>query len=157
MLAPPPTHTHTQWNTGWLNARLYFKLNGHFWISWSFIGRPLYISVAWSSCWQGVLCFEECCSCNICMCTWTVVAGALCEATTFASFRKSLKTYLFSRTFWHPQHASHWLCNVVLKRCYAFTTLILSYDDDDGTVWSIDRPKLAFRASRVTRIVILLC
>jgi len=37
---------------------------------------------------------------------------------------------LFSRTFWHWQHASHWLCNVVLKRCCACTTFILSYDDD---------------------------
>ena len=43
----------------------------------------------------------------------------------------SASTYLFSRTFWHWQHASHWLCNVVLKRCCACTTLILSYDDAD--------------------------
>jgi len=43
----------------------------------------------------------------------------------------ALKTYLFSRTFWHWQHASHWLRNVVLKRYCACTTLIWSYDDDD--------------------------
>ena len=29
------------------------------------------------------------------------------------------------------KHASHWLCNVVLKCCCACTTLIWSYDDDD--------------------------
>jgi len=29
------------------------------------------------------------------------------------------------------QHASHWLCNVVLRRCCACSMLILSYDDDD--------------------------
>ena len=34
----------------------------------------------------------------------------------FASFRASMKTYLFSWTFWYWHHASHWLCNVVLKR-----------------------------------------
>jgi len=38
---------------------------------------------------------------------------------------------VFSRTFGHWQHASHWLCDVVLKRCSACTTLIWSYDDDD--------------------------
>ena len=36
------------------------------------------------------------------------------SAPTFESFRTSMKTYLFSRTFWHWQHASHGLCNVVL-------------------------------------------
>ena len=50
---------------------------------------------------------------------------------TYSSFHTALKTYLFSQTFWHWQHASHWLCNVVLKRCCACTTLIRSYDEDD--------------------------
>jgi len=53
------------------------------------------------------------------------------SAYTFASLRTALKTYLFSRTFWHWQHVSHWLCNVVLKRYCACTTLIWSYDDND--------------------------
>jgi len=34
--------------------------------------------------------------------------------------------------FLHWQHESYWLCNVVLKRCCACTTLIWSYDDDDA-------------------------
>ena len=35
---------------------------------------------------------------------------------TSALFRTLMKTYLFFRTFWHWQHASQWLCNVILKR-----------------------------------------
>jgi len=33
---------------------------------------------------------------------------------------------------------SHWLCNVVLKRCCACTTLIWPYDDDDDVILAIN-------------------
>jgi len=62
---------------------------------------------------------------------WNGLPDYVTSLPTFASFRTSMKTYLFSRTFWHWQHASHWLCNVVLERCCACTTFIPSYDDDD--------------------------
>ena len=61
---------------------------------------------------------------------WNGLPDYVTSASTYASFRTALKMYLFSRTIWHWQHASHWLCNVVLKRCCACTTLIWSYDDD---------------------------
>ena len=50
---------------------------------------------------------------------WNALPDYVTSAPTFASFRASMKTYtyLFSWTFWHWQHASRWLCNVVLKRC----------------------------------------
>jgi len=63
---------------------------------------------------------------------WNGLPDYVTSMPTYASFRTALKTYLFSRTFWHWQHESHWLCNVVLKRCCACITLVLqSYDDDD--------------------------
>jgi len=62
---------------------------------------------------------------------WNALPDYVTSAPTYASFRTALKTFLFSRTFWHWQHASHWLWNVVLKRCCACTTLIWSCDDDD--------------------------
>jgi len=65
---------------------------------------------------------------------WNALPDYVTSAPTYSSFRTALKTYLFCRTFWHWQHASHWLCNVVLKGCYACTTFILSYDDDDDDI-----------------------
>ena len=62
---------------------------------------------------------------------WNGLPDYVTSASTYASFCTALKMYLFSRTFWHWQHSSYWLCNVVLKCCCACTTLILSYDDDD--------------------------
>jgi len=48
---------------------------------------------------------------------WNALPDYVISAPTFASFCTALKTYLFPMTFWHWQHVSHWLCNVVLKRC----------------------------------------
>ena len=66
---------------------------------------------------------------------WNGLPDYVTSASTYASFRTALKTYLFTRTFWHWHHASHWLYNVVLKCCCACTTLIWSYDDDDHNIW----------------------
>jgi len=48
----------------------------------------------------------------------TRARNALPDFVTIAPNISSFSaTHLFSCSFWQWQHTSHWLCNVVLKRC----------------------------------------